>query len=118
VDDDDAVRRVMARALRGAGHVVVEAAGVASALERARQHVGSLQVLCVDGVLPDGSGREVIEGVRALYPELRVLVCSGHLEEHILRDRVGTGTYAFLAKPFLLAELVKRIAAIMLEPPS
>lgn len=114
VDDDDNVRRILTRSFRRWGHTVLEASTATSALERARLHVGALDLLFVDGILPDGSGRKVIEGVRAIHPSIRVLICSGHLEEHILRDRVGAGDFAFLHKPFSRAELLQKVEETML----
>jgi DNA-binding NtrC family response regulator len=58
----------------------------------------------------------VIDAVRTLHPGTRVLVCSGHLEEDVLRKRITAGAYAFLAKPYSGPELVRKVEEVLVGP--
>jgi DNA-binding NtrC family response regulator len=116
VEDEDAVRGLLARALRAAGHDVTEAASVSEGIELARRRSGPFDLLCVDGILRDGSGQRVIDAVQSLHPGPRVLVCSGHLEEDVLRKRITAGAYAFLAKPYSGPELVRKVEEVLVGP--
>ena len=65
--------------------------------------------MCVDGIMPGMSTAALIERARALSPSLAVLVCSGYVQEELLRRGITTGRYAFLAKPFTAEELLASV---------
>jgi DNA-binding response OmpR family regulator len=67
--------------------------------------------MCIDGVMPGLSTAETIERARAIAPHMRVIVCSGHVHEELLRRGIETGRYEFLAKPFTPQQLVARVTA-------
>ena len=66
VDDDDALRNEIVAMLRDAGYVVSEANGALSAMRSVL--AGSLDVVVLDLVLPDGHGIEVARAFRAVRP--------------------------------------------------
>lgn len=76
IDDEEAVRRAVARILARAGYEVVEASDGAEALAIARAR--SFAVAICDLSLPDVSGVELAAQLTALRPEAHVLFASGH----------------------------------------
>ncbi|MGC3996438.1 MAG: ATP-binding protein [Anaeromyxobacter sp.] len=114
VEDEPLVRRAMARALRAAGGEVIEASTGEAGLAAAA--LPGLELLCLDAVLPDLASQRVADAFTRAHPGRPVLVCSGHVEEDELRQRIALGDYAFLAKPFDGATLVARAAALMAAP--
>ena len=76
VDDDEVFRTRVARALRARGFDVREAAGVAPALAAARQD--SPEFALVDLRMPDGSGLDVVRGLRALDETTAIVVLTGY----------------------------------------
>jgi CheY-like chemotaxis protein len=112
VEDEALVRDVMARALRDAGYRVLEAGDTDEALRVASSHA-RVDLLCTDGILPGLPTREMIECVSARFPGIPVLVCSGHVEEELVRRQIAEGSFDFLAKPFRPEELVNRAAALL-----
>jgi two-component system cell cycle sensor histidine kinase/response regulator CckA len=81
-----------------------------AALELARRHRGAIDLLCTDGVMPGIASRELIAGFRRLFPDAAVVVCSGHIEEQVLRDVVEQRTLSFLPKPFTGRQLARTAA--------
>jgi signal transduction histidine kinase/ActR/RegA family two-component response regulator len=112
VEDEAVVRRVMARALRAGGFEVVEAADGASGIARVADAPG-LDLLCVDGILPDLPSQRVIDAFAQRYPQGPVLICSGHVAAEALRARIEAGQYAFLAKPFAGPALAQTVGALL-----
>jgi DNA-binding NtrC family response regulator len=55
----------------------------------------------------------MIERIGARFPGIPVLVCSGHLEEELVRRQIAEGSFEFLAKPFRPEELVERAATLI-----
>ncbi len=112
VEDDPAVRAQEVRLLSQSGYEVLAAEDAATGLTLALGHLERLQAVVTDGVMPGLPVSELVTALRARRPELPVLICSGHLEEDLLRRGVTDGNLAYLAKPFRPAELLDRVRAL------
>jgi CheY-like chemotaxis protein len=115
VEDDAMVRSQVERQLRALGHHVTVAPDGVEAL---RLITGSpeFDLVMTDVVMPNGvNGRELAERARALIPDLRVLLTSGHSEDAIGRRGGERRGDAFLPKPYRRAELERKIA-LLLQP--
>jgi DNA-binding response OmpR family regulator len=76
IDDEEAVRRAVARILARAGYEVVQAADGAEALAIAAARTFDLAIC--DLSLPDMTGVELAAQLVAVRPGVRVLFASGH----------------------------------------
>jgi signal transduction histidine kinase/CheY-like chemotaxis protein len=114
VDDDDDVRRAMTKPLAWRGYTVLEAKSGADALLVARRHRESIDVLCVDLVMPGMPAQQLIDSFRASHPEARVLLCSGYLPEEAGRPFAPVD--AFLSKPFSPGALASAIQSLVSKP--
>ena len=103
VDDEGAFRRGVADWLSSSGFEVTEASTVAEALERLEGF--AYDVVLTDLRLPDGEGTVVLEAARARYPDIVVLVVTGHGSIRAAVDAIRQGAADFVTKPFQLAEL-------------
>ena len=74
VDDDAAIRTVIAQALRREGHRVTAAASLREM--QSELAAGVPDVLVTDVMLPDGNGLDAIRDVHAAHPALPVIVLS------------------------------------------
>jgi CheY-like chemotaxis protein len=108
-DDDDAVRALIARILRGSGYTVLEARSSDEALA-----LGDVpELLVADLVMPSSGGVELADAMQARIPGLHVLFTSGYC-------RTGNSfgpNDPLLAKPFTAAELLLRVRQLV-GPPS
>jgi two-component system cell cycle sensor histidine kinase/response regulator CckA len=107
VEDDAAVRMILSRGLLAQGLAVTVAADAAAALEIL--HAGAVfDVLVSDVMMPGIDGVELAAQARKLRPNLPIILMSGFAEapRHRAADAQGVG---FLAKPFVLADLVAAI---------
>jgi two-component system nitrogen regulation response regulator GlnG len=110
-DDDAAIRTVVRQALQRAGYRVSltdTAAGL-------KAMVADLQpaVVVTDVILPDGNGLEVIPGLIASQPGLRVIVMSAQNTLSTAVRATEQGAFDYLPKPFDLNELVDAVAAAL-----
>jgi signal transduction histidine kinase/ActR/RegA family two-component response regulator len=112
VEDRPDVRASMARILSHHGFEVVGTADGDSAL-RTLADDRSFALMCIDGVMPGLETATVIERSRQLAPSMPVLVCSGHVQEELLRRGIATGRYAFLPKPFSAQQLLASVAQVL-----
>ena len=102
------VRASMARILSHHGFEVIETSDGDGAL-RTLAAGQAFALMCIDGVMPGLETATVIERAKALAPSMPVLVCSGHVQEELLRRGISTGRYAFLSKPFSAQQLLASV---------
>lgn len=109
VEDDDQVRSFIRTLLRHEGYSVLEADTGRKGLEVARQHAGSIDLLISDMLLPELSGYDLAEQLRAQYPDLKMLLMTGYVEGDIVQRSVGELGASFLDKPFQPAVLLRKV---------
>jgi DNA-binding NtrC family response regulator len=110
VEDDDMLRKVLARVLKAGGYDVVAAASKAEAL--AALQGATFQLLIIDVVLPDGSGIEVVRTASKLRPAPLMVVVSGLASRKEIFAAAQEGALAFLEKPFDGPELIATIELV------
>jgi CheY-like chemotaxis protein len=116
VDDEDSVRRFVGIALGRAGFVVESYSDGLSAVRQFALAPGSYTVALLDLSMPARTGLELIGDLRALQPDLPVLLMSG---DHA-RYRPASGeapAYARLAKPFLIPEFFAALKQLLDKSP-
>ena len=111
VEDDEALRALTARVLRGYGYDVTEAESGPAGLARWSERTRPFALLLTDMVMPGGmTGAELGRRLRADAPGLRVLVTSGYHRE---LPPAGGDEFAFLGKPFAYAALARALRAAL-----
>jgi two-component system nitrogen regulation response regulator GlnG len=97
VDDDRTVLRLVERALADSGVEVVSAQSAADGLSALRQHAPD--VLLLDVRLPDMSGLEIADQVRAIDAKLPVAYITVSDDSNLAIEAMKQGAYDFLLKP-------------------
>lgn len=96
VDDDPKIRRMLGELLRDEGYRTLDASTGQDALDTLnRTHV---DCVILDLVLPDINGIEVLRKVKAQFPELPVLILSGHGTIARAVEATKLGAFDFLEK--------------------
>jgi two-component system, cell cycle sensor histidine kinase and response regulator CckA len=109
VEDEDEVRRVIKEILRRLGYTVLETGQAADALLIAERHATPIHLLLTDIVLPQMSGRELAERVRALRPDIAILYMSGYTDDTVVRHGGGEHGALFVQKPFTAQRLSAKV---------
>jgi two-component system, NtrC family, nitrogen regulation response regulator GlnG len=105
VDDDHAVRFVLATALREAGHAVDGFGNAADALDALRAR-GTPDLLFTDVRMPGEDGLALLDRLKAAQPQLPVIVMSAYTDVASTAGAFRGGAHEFLSKPFDLDEAV------------
>lgn len=111
VEDDQAIRRGLADAMKFAGYHTIEAADGKAGLELALAADADLVLL--DIRMPRMDGLEVLREVRRIRPALPVifLTARGEEEDRVRGLRAGADDY--VVKPFSATELIARVEAVL-----
>ncbi|MFN8458930.1 MAG: response regulator [Anaerolineae bacterium] len=115
VEDNEMVRNLVRVALRNYGYTLLEAEQGDQALTLAEQHEGGLDLLLTDVVMPQMSGREVAERLKARYPHLKVLFMSGYTDDEVIRHGLLTDEVEFISKPFSPSFLAAKVREMLDE---
>jgi PAS domain S-box-containing protein len=100
VEDEEPVRELTRRILSTSGYVVFTADGANQALEICRRHVGDIDLLLTDVVMPDVSGSALAEHVTEVRPGIGVLFMSGYPEDIIVHQGIVRTGVSLIEKPF------------------
>jgi CheY-like chemotaxis protein len=108
VDDDEEVLTLAADVLRLEGYQVLEAATSTAALAICAEHKDPIDLLLTDVVMPVMSGRALVERVRPLHPEARIMYMSGYPGDVIGQHGV-LASGSFVQKPFTPSNLTVKV---------
>ena len=114
VDDDAAVRALIAKVLRKAGYQVLDAYSGEHALEILNGHSGPLHLLLTDFVMPGMNGIELATAVRNERQGTTVLVISGYTSSQIASEEER---FDFLQKPMAPRKLLEKVRELLFRPP-
>jgi len=99
VDDDEAVRALAKWVIEKAGHPVMTARDGDEALRAFQADPSRFRLVMLDLTMPRMGGLETMQKMRALKPEQRIAIVTGH-GENVLSGDVQEGDVGFLQKPF------------------
>jgi two-component system cell cycle sensor histidine kinase/response regulator CckA len=113
VEDDERVRALVRAILLKFGYVVLDAQSAGDAFLLAEQHVGVIELLLTDVVMPRMSGRQLADRLLTERPEMKVLYMSGYTNDAVVRHGVSNSTIAFIQKPITPEPLMRKIREVL-----
>jgi CheY-like chemotaxis protein len=114
VEDEEAVRVIIARVLRRHGYTVIESPTPVGACDLFEVHKDEIDLLITDVVMPIMNGPALAQRLVAIRPALRVLFISGYSGmPSLVMQNPNVG---FLSKPFQSAELAARVREMLNRP--
>jgi PAS domain S-box-containing protein len=110
VDDEDSVRAVASALLRRRGLRTVEASDGLKALDLFQATPHEFALVLLDLTMPNMNGEDTLRALRAVRPDVNVLLMSGYNEQDVTRLFAGRHLSGFLQKPFRAEELYSSVA--------
>ncbi|HBC87631.1 MAG TPA: hypothetical protein DCZ94_11800 [Lentisphaeria bacterium] len=116
VEDEAAVRDMVCNTFRQYGYEIWEASGYKEAVYLFSHNASKFKMVVSDVVMPDGNGVELVGQLKAISPELKILLTSGYTDEKSRWNDIREHGYRFIYKPYPLKELLKIVHEILNEP--
>ena len=115
VEDEDLIRNLICRSLKVYGYNVLDARNGGEALLQCERYPRQIHLILTDVVMPQMSGRELVDRLKLLRPDLKVLYMSGYTADAVVHHGVIESKVFFLQKPFPVRTLVEKIRQILDE---
>jgi len=110
VDDYFADRETLKAILEERGYRVVTAKTGAEALARVKEK--HFDIIFLDIRLPDVDGVKIFERVKAIDPEVAVIMMTGYSEEELVRRAISHGAYTCIYKPLNVEKILALVGEI------
>jgi CheY-like chemotaxis protein len=113
VEDNELLLAIDRRVLQLAGYTVLTAGNGMAALQLLRDYQGPLHLVLTDVVMPQLGGVEFAARIVEDYPGVRLIFTSGHSSDPQLRMDMFYGHRAFLAKPYSVEDLARKVRDVL-----
>jgi two-component system cell cycle response regulator CpdR len=110
-EDENALRAVLARSLRGRGHAVTDVADGVEALDHLKP--GAFDALVADIVMPRLDGLELARRASQAVPGIRVMFITGFAAVALQARAMPDINARVLSKPFHLRDLVDELDRLL-----
>jgi two-component system cell cycle sensor histidine kinase/response regulator CckA len=115
VEDEPALRALISVSLEKRGYHVLVAEDGAAAIRILENNPGDIDLVVSDIMMPKMNGLELRKKALLLVPEMRFLFISGYAEDTIGQTAHLPQDAGYLEKPFLPAELARKVRALLNE---
>jgi nitrogen-specific signal transduction histidine kinase len=113
VEDDDLVRPVVMEMLNSLGYHPLLASGGAEAIAICMDQSKHVDLLLTDVIMPEMSGKQLMDELKRLRPEIKGVFMSGYTDEIVYVDGAVEPGSAFLGKPFAVSSLNEKIREVL-----
>ena len=113
VEDDDMVRDLAVRLLKRQGYRIFAFPNGGEALMAVSDIHDHVHLLITDVVMPGVNGRVLAQNLRSLRPSIKILFTSGYPGDVIVHHGVLEKGIEFIAKPYSLEQLAKRVRDVL-----
>ena len=113
IDDDEVSIKSLSSFLGMDNHCCQAFTVPQQAIEAYRRN--AYDVVITDMIMPGMNGLEVLQRVRSINPDARVIIVTGHMDLGIIIAALNNRAYAFLGKPLRIEELMAALARIEQE---
>ena len=110
-EDEETIRSLVGEVLARSGYKVFAAPNGEEAIKLLALHVGEIDLLLTDVVMPGMRGPDLARAAARLSPKLRVLYTSGYASEP--DEAFEDPDVAFIGKPFSPKELVSKVRDVL-----
>jgi len=113
VDDEAVILQIAKDILLESNYQVLCASDGIEALDIYKDKMNDIKLVVLDMLMPKKSGRDTFIELKALNPEVKVLLCSGFKKDERVEEIMSLGINHFIQKPYTLHKLSKMVYDIL-----
>ena len=113
VEDESSVGEIGADILQELGYQTVVVHNGREAVEKLLSPDGHCDLVILDINMPRMGGRETFDRIKELFPNLKVLVCSGYSASMVDDGKFMHAVDGFIQKPYELSDFAKKIRSVL-----
>ena len=113
VDDEEMVADIGKDMLEKLGYKILVAPGGTEAIKIFNTHRDQVKLVILDMIMPDMSGGETFNRLKAIKPDAKILLCSGYSLNGRASKIMKQGCNGFIQKPFNLKQISRKIREIL-----
>ena len=113
VDDHETIWDFLIDALSELGYSVLLAENGLDAVEIYEANPHEIDLVVLDMIMPKAGGHETFIKLKAIDPNVKVLLSSGFVNENAVEDLLSQGACGFLPKPHRLPVVAKAIREVL-----
>jgi len=113
VDDEPAIVTIMSRLLENLGYTLLATTSAAEALRLAKTHIGQIDLLISDVIMPQMNGRDLCTQLLIARPGLKCILMSGYSGDVISSSARLPEDFHYIQKPFNLSEIAEKVRAVL-----
>jgi two-component system, cell cycle sensor histidine kinase and response regulator CckA len=113
VDDEELILEVGKEMIETLGYDVVPAASGRDAAAALREAPAAVDLVILDMIMPDMSGAQTFDALKAIDPEVKILLSSGYSVNGQASDILSRGCDGFIQKPYSIHRLSDKIREVL-----
>lgn len=113
VEDEEQVRNLSKEILEGYGYSVLVAQDGSAGLSLSKEFPGRIDLVLTDVIMPHLGGKELVDLLKPLRPDSKVLFMSGFTDDAIIHHGVSDDGVFFLQKPFSTEGLASKVREVL-----
>ena len=115
IDDEEMILDVGSQMLSNLGYTVMSAQGGRAGIEMYRQNSKKVDLVVLDIIMPDISGKETFKELCKINNDVNVMLSSGYSLDDHAKEIMEKGCKGYIQKPFTMGELSAKINGILKE---
>ena len=113
VEDEPDILHVTALLLKKQGYTLLTAGTPSEAVRLAHEHIGEIDLLITDVIMPEMNGKDLANKLQSLNPQLKCLYMSGYTADIIAQHGVLDEGVYFIQKPFSLSNMAAKVREVL-----
>ena len=113
VEDNEEVRTLTKHVLEGFGYKVIEAEDGEDGINRFAAQRDEIQLVIIDVIMPKMSGKDAMDEIKKIQPDMKVLFTSGYTADIINKKGILEEGTNFISKPITPYELLARVRELL-----
>lgn len=112
-EDNEDVRVLSKKLLEEYGYQVIDAIDGEDAVNKFNENKDTISLIIIDVIMPKKSGKEAIDEIKRIKPDVKVLFTSGYTSDIISRKGILEEGMDFISKPVTPCKLLAKIRELL-----